>query len=393
MKNLTFSVGVLEKNLGSFLRKCEKIKRICVSKLGVAFSIAESSCVKKVCVYQSSFFTNCIRLQNYYTYTVSCSTNLPVQKDVSFIGMSVVSDGVKQVFTQKKYKEEFLLSNEIPRCDCCGVDRYRTKHFFFLRNNVLECIGSSCVESYFGIDLRVLLSMISFEDSFEEEEEKENHKITSGFYLVDVLAVVLFKLRGGDWTKNLVQNSLVPLLFPTTKGEIQEKENFLRYIKEKSGEPFLQNVLSDIERKAVKFSPKTDFDYNMKAVLLDDSNKIRDYVSSKENMVAYALHFFMKKEKAPSKTIQKGDFVGAVGDKITMKATIVNTKMIATPYGETMLVSFVDTNNNNLSWFKSSFSEEFSQHGQVVTIKAAVKKHDIFNKKRVTYLTRVKICA
>lgn len=81
--------------------------------------------------------------------------------------------------------------------------------------------------------------------------------------------------------------------------------------------------------------------------------------------------------------------VGQVGQKIPpTKITVIRTRDISGPYGNTQIVTMEDEPGNTYVWFNNSSSR--MEDGREYTIVGTVKKHDDYNGKKQTNLTRVK---
>ena len=82
-------------------------------------------------------------------------------------------------------------------------------------------------------------------------------------------------------------------------------------------------------------------------------------------------------------------WMGEVGDKLTVEVTCNKTVSFFTGYGESTLYSFIDKAGNNYTWTTST--NPGIQEGNHYQITGKVKKLDIYKNQKVTTLTRVKV--
>lgn len=122
-----------------------------------------------------------------------------------------------------------------------------------------------------------------------------------------------------------------------------------------------------------------------------------------------AVHVFMKEMmNAPVKNLEnrESNWVGNVGEKLSIKVKVLSMTDIESFYGSVKLHRFIDENGNILVWFcsgtplkkKSAAMEEAGYNdprvnvapGDEFEIIGTVKAHDVYREKKQTSLTRVK---
>ena len=82
-------------------------------------------------------------------------------------------------------------------------------------------------------------------------------------------------------------------------------------------------------------------------------------------------------------------FFGTVGEKVTVKATIISLKELESQWGLTTLVKFVTLDGNVGVWFASGSLDDSWDTEEVVILRGSVKKHELYKDLHQTVLTRV----
>lgn len=103
--------------------------------------------------------------------------------------------------------------------------------------------------------------------------------------------------------------------------------------------------------------------------------------------------------KLPESKEEESDWIGNEGDRIEIDVTLDKwVQYEATAYGrnwmkETHNIFLLKAGNDTLKWDTTSWVEEFreAEVGSKFTIKATIKKHDVYRDEKQTVLTRVKI--
>lgn len=88
------------------------------------------------------------------------------------------------------------------------------------------------------------------------------------------------------------------------------------------------------------------------------------------------------------KSFNPGVFLGTVGERLELTLKVIYTKTYQGRFGFTTFLAFVDADGNRLSW-KASGIQDF-ESGQTVKGLATVKKHEKYEDRNTTVLTRAK---
>ncbi|TAM87617.1 hypothetical protein EPN42_10910 [bacterium] len=84
------------------------------------------------------------------------------------------------------------------------------------------------------------------------------------------------------------------------------------------------------------------------------------------------------------------DFIGAVGKRIEVDATLIDVRPLASRFGDCFLARFTTVDGREAVWF-ASYDPRFRglHQGELLTIRGTVKRHDVRGGVKQTVLTRV----
>jgi hypothetical protein len=330
----------------------------------------------------------------YKTFEVEVTSEHIQRENVEYVGTVNNEGGIKQIFSKR---DDIVLHDEKERCDHCRHNRYRVKYHFFLENGELKSIGSSCAKEYFGINIEVALQVYEIEKNIEEEERCYfSSKI--GYSLDDIIAATMYVCKGGAWVKGGVTELLDRVSHPETRKEWKDRKEFEDYIKSHGGGEKINEIVKKVETHFKEKKLRSDFDHNMYNSLMDKEGNIRLWVERGIGVAAYGIFTVIRPEytrENKKEEKKESEYVGEIGKYIEKEVKVVWTKCFNSNYSYDdnggLIVKFEDNEGNLLTWFKSDYSEYLDVHGKKVKIRAKVKKHEIYNKEKVTYIYYVKV--
>ena len=141
-----------------------------------------------------------------------------------------------------------------------------------------------------------------------------------------------------------------------------------------------------IEWGVDNITPSNDYFYNVLNIL--KACVVRDkYMAFAVSIIPlYRRMFAEKKEKIEKKP---SEYIGTVGKREVFKLRYVNEVTFSSYYGNTTVYIFREGENNKVAWI--SLNRESFQPGEEITVKATVKKHEIYRDEKQTSLSRVKV--
>lgn len=140
-----------------------------------------------------------------------------------------------------------------------------------------------------------------------------------------------------------------------------------------------------------------DFFHNLRVISKMEMYEVRELGTIAAGAMMYYKEIQRLEEREINKAKSENKFIGDKGDKIEVKAKIVFTKACESFYGTSLLIKFSTVDGmNSLSTFYSGDSDwdeykKLWESGEIVTIKATVKGHQVYNEQNTTVLTRVRI--
>lgn len=319
---------------------------------------------------------------------------------------------VQIVFPSNNFqKENFSKYYEADfRCDHCHTNRHRlTVHLFrHDESNKDLMIASSCARAYFGervfklLGLYELLTPQIIEtdlfDIFGEYGNKSYLRFNTRDYCK--LAYGIMKKTNTYVSKKKKEEmesydqyiesteDRTNFLFNSTKGLPEEVK---REVREQRKECY--ELAKDFDITSIK-----DFWYEKyQEDEYDNFNRFcflnLSMVLPKLGMLVYAVYAYMRAvEGAFNSNIgdTNSQHVGSEGERLRdIKATVSFISVRENEYGLTTVIKFLDENGNILVWFASKLVQLMLN--QSVLLTGTVKKHDKYQGKKQTILSRCKI--
>lgn len=284
--------------------------------------------------------------------------------------------------------EEFQEA-EATRCDHCGHRRRRNDSFIVRHEDGRQkVVGRTCLGDFLGADSperlakAAMLIMQACQDARDEEGSGGGADDVWG--ATQVLAVARYCIRSYGWTpsreegstKNEVAALLSPEMNPTAEKERLEE---LKKVTDADWD-FASEALARI----AIIEPKSDYIHNLKMVLTGEiTHKTMGIAVS--GVIAHQR--FLDQDRTPLQATKKeGGFVGQVGERLNLSASVVLVRYIEGAYGVTTLIKFEDDGGNGFTWFASGGKD--IEKGDRFDIRGTVKKFEEYQGRKSTVLTR-----
>jgi len=326
-----------------------------------------------------------------------------VGRNCTYVGTISFVEGVKQIFTAPGSTVVLgSIPDESLTCDHCRIKRQRNKYSFFIENDRLVCIGSSCAKDYFGWNIEHFLDTYQYLMDYLDELQKDSEG--SGHYSRSIAIsdlIICTYLATDKWMKPWISKdrAMPELGRPSTGGAVQywvypPRGEFgkdiwaaRQVVWNTIGEDLVQEAISKIMSTYGEMEPKNDFEWNIKNNLFYGDGTLRDLVVS-IGVTAYAIYTVMHPQVESIK--KESNHVGNPGDKINLKVTALNIKKLDTMYGVSYLVLMQDEEGNIFKTFSTSASVLEVTPGNKYDIKGTIKGHEVYQGTKQTNLTRVK---
>lgn len=138
---------------------------------------------------------------------------------------------------------------------------------------------------------------------------------------------------------------------------------------------------------AVK-TDKSDYEHNLVVLCSGQHTGVRSIGFVASAVASYQKHQARLAEKEVRRVARKNsDWVGEVGQRITVTVKVTDIRTIESQFGTTYLHMMADEQGNYYKWFASN--QSLGKRASV-TLKGTIKSHDEYNGLKSTVLTRCK---
>lgn len=295
---------------------------------------------------------------------------------------------VHMVNNEEELKREWLTIKG--HCDDCqdNYDRIKTVILKDVNSGEYKQVGTGCLRKYIGIDCFDIISIYgSIIELFDEElylddsnsYSKQNKQYCKTQKFLAACIDVIKSNNNEYRSKQFAEDSTVE----QAKKKINSNEDIQSYNDAAMIIKFYKDlvVLDACKKLCVSL-----FD-------LDICNAcISEYTTIDNGRLAYAYIAYKKLKDLVENSqdlVENSQYIGNVGEKLTVQVVCNNCIPIDTMYGLSHLYIFNTINGDELVWFTASFPD--IEIGKQYNITGKVKEHRIYDDKKQTVLTRVKI--
>lgn len=314
----------------------------------------------------------------FLVYEVIVEGQSPLIEGWSVVGKIEPVDGQNVVKAFEKLPTRYRTAGMI--CEHCNVNRYRIATYI-LRNEQGEYkqVGSTCLKDFTGhpdaVALAEFAQVIKELDVMVKEFEDYEPSGNSNYVKLD--RFIGYVIRETE-NNGFISRSKAGYGQVAT-ADLAISTMFNRYAASLP-ESYVEkaNVMISWIRGA--FSQKdnpTDYEHNMILICGEDYIKV-DYIGYAASLVS----LYQRENEVKS----EGQFVGKVGDKITVTVTCIMVKTIQGQF-TSHLHKFTDKQGNLYVWFSSSVRLE---EGKVYNLSGALKEHKSYYGEKQNVLTRCK---
>ena len=276
-------------------------------------------------------------------------------------------------------------------CDHCGIDRYR-KHVYLVSDGERQLqVGSTCLKDFLGWNINP--AWIS-EPSLSDYEPDGGYGHTEPTYATDTVLAAAWAcievygyVKSDDWSRNPTKYAVLSVLQPRNKAD--------RGIAEE-----VAPQVADAYAMAAKIRA---------FILSDEFSGSGDYVANLKNIargdwVAFKRFGFLVSAPQAWAKAQERDLIqrtegaellnewnGTLGEKLELTVTVKSVRHVDTRFGVSHLYTMVGDDKRTYKWWASNEVWEAPFNGEPVKIRGTIKDHDIWEGRKSTVLTRVKV--
>lgn len=295
-----------------------------------------------------------------------------------------------------------IYAKTVAVCDHCGHKRHRTETFVVRHQETGEfkSVGRNCIKDFLGHDPSGMLWVYSQIEELSDEDgwEKEfGGKFSMGYDLPYLLALAFKCIAVDGWVSgkmaefgNLTATSdIVSRIAGNYKPFDWSESRWLEYRTERSP--------SDLEMDRAGLAIEWAKSLTETSGYMRNVNLVARVgrVTEKEMGLAVSIAAAFLRATTDevitklAKAVEIDEYYGVEGTRIEIDVLVVRVIPIETSYGTSGLHIMRTLEGHSLKWFSSA--SEWLAEGDVCKIKASIKKHDIWQMKKQTTLSRCKI--
>lgn len=281
-------------------------------------------------------------------------------------------------------------------CDHCHTKRKRKEVHLFIdpKTGDRKTIAKSCAKEYFGVDIDIQIKSIinyftkdnvKFISSFSYGEE---HYPVNTFITYVYSAIKLYGYKSKANSDYPTSDFCAKIADGTNQYMDIDEIEYIRSIAEK-----LSN-----KAEADNFDVKEVYEFwdNLDAkgnTFLHNCKVELHKLNPSQGMLAYAVQHMLKTKEEEIRKQEEAkttlnEWIGNVGDKVELTATVKKTKIIGTQYGASNIVTFKDDKGRTIIFFDNKCRDY--NEGDTYTFKCKIKSHTEFDKVKQTNVNYVK---
>ena len=359
-----------------------------------------------------------------YTHYVEVEVTAPIVNLPNWEVLGVVEEvpGGKLVHIKPQHEGElneadiaYLRRGKHIWCDHCNTDRRRKRSFIIANQHTDEVIlvGSTCIDDFIGRDTLAYLQA-SDEAMLLDTYLNSDGEIRppSCWHIDHVLLVTMLVIRHIGWHSRRealesgtysTSDLVLILLTDGRKGITKRYSEFAKAELGENDKAYVKDALAWIQTL-----PPTDSTYiNNLRVACNSTAVVQQTLGLACSLIpAYRRHVEQQlRQQRQAQMASQSTWIGNIGDQINTRLTpaakrkgaaridpftaeITYIREFEGMYGLTTMVKMVDSNGNNIVWFKSGgLHDDFIQGAQVL-VKGTIKKLDEYRGIKQTVLTR-----
>lgn len=284
------------------------------------------------------------------------------------------------------YKAKAEWFTAAPHCDHCQTNRFRSVTFFVEHEDgSMRQVGRTCLKEYTGISPATAAMWAEVQDLVDTgmdctRSEWDARGLIPMFSVLRILAHAYDAVKEFGYRKSAEKNSTRSMVTERVMSGAEPTAEGLARAELVSG------WLVGMDR-----ADASDLENNCITLALGGYAKVQQFGLLAYMPVAYERHQERMARKAAQEAAgARSEFIGDVGQRITLKAvTVALLSSWDGYYGMTWLYKFVDENGNVYIWYASRPCT--AEDG--ATIKATVKDHNERDGVKQTIVTRCCVAA
>lgn len=302
--------------------------------------------------------------------------------DYEFVGVvSTLEDGSPFITYAPGVERTNFVVTHPKACDHCESNRNRTDTYLVRKGDEVRQVGSSCIKDFTGHDPALITAWLNAEQgwSFTDDEIASWGRSAIRFYPPNVIielasrivakAGYVSKVKAMDEDK--VATAELVRTWLTARG--QEAK---RFEEDFPSDPESDNLyLNTMEAIEAKIDEPVSSDWLADIIRLVSTNGVQwRHVGILGSAVVLGMR---KQERVATEGRGESEFIGSKGERITLtNVTVTMKRGYENAYGQGYVIR-MSHGDNDLLWFGSGMSADAVEEGDVITLTATVKNHEV----------------
>ena len=282
-------------------------------------------------------------------------------------------------------------------CDHCKTSRQRSVTYLLRKDSEIKAVGSKCLRDFTGhmspsawaayadslVGFEMEISDLEEEDFGEEESAGQGRRLVEAVPISKYLPFVAMEIRVNGWlSKGKAWSG------GGTPTANVAWETMIRRQEEPSEED-RSRAVADIELVAETFSCKPDredYEDHLVSVINQGYVFFRN-MGLVASICAAADRIRRDQAQAEARRNEVSEWFGDVGSRDSFILSVVYTQALDGRFGVSYLHILVDEKGRKAKWFATGKCLEKGTY----EIKATVKKHEVYQERKETLLTRCSV--
>jgi hypothetical protein len=300
-------------------------------------------------------------------------------------------------------------------CDHCNTARDRNETYLLVSDTgEFKQVGSTCLREFLGVEVN--LHLIGFNPY--EGCDSSNRYAPSRYATLQVLQDTLAIVRAYGWLSasaaynhgGTSTKSRLAEAYEDHRTEVAGRSTPAQEYREAIAREYREGdeaLAAEILNWVRNVLPTTsEYAQNLRAAvgepetgtLVDGTQFVRNtFRRDNLGLVVSAVTGYQRwTEKETARKVETAntlnEYVGTVKDRLRdLHLTVTSTRWISSDYGTSLLVVLRDEAGHAFKWFASNAPQALETVGQQVVLDGTVKKHEEYNGRKSTVLTRCSV--
>lgn len=288
-------------------------------------------------------------------------------------------------------------------CEHCSKDRRRNDTYvLFSDAGEWKQVGRNCLADFLRTEnpagLAQWAEVVAGVDEMVSEYEEMGEGCRSQVYYraVDVLAQVACCVRQDGWYSRTEAKNSIEMKQASADQALMWFDD--KWVSKQSAADKGRYAVSMMDTEAaeqaiawaqsIEADVTNDYLWNVRTISYRESITYRDAGLAGSIIVAHKKHLEREQAKKYEREHTLNEYFGEVGKREVFVLTVLAARDMQSDYGAMTLYKFRDADGRPAAWF-SSGSKNTLEIGTTYTVKATVKKHELYNGQKQTTLSRL----